>query len=69
VKDEGTGILPENLEKIFTAVHSTKGANRGYGLWRSRNIIEEKLGGKIKVESKIGVGSKFIISLPKSKRV
>jgi signal transduction histidine kinase len=67
VEDEGAGIPPENIQKLFTAFYSTKGNGRGYGLWRSKNLVEQ-IGGIINVESAIGVGSKFTIMLPATTR-
>lgn len=66
VADTGQGIPKENMEKIFEPFFSTKapGEGTGLGLFVSRGIIE-KLGGTIGVESKLGQGSRFIISLPK----
>jgi two-component system, NtrC family, sensor kinase len=65
IQDSGCGIPRENLAKIFEPFFSTKGAGQGtgMGLYVSRGIIE-KLGGTLTVESRVGKGSKFIISLP-----
>ncbi len=63
VEDDGHGISSADKEKIFRAFYSTKDSGRGYGLWRSKNIIES-LGGRIEVESKPGIGSQFMIMLP-----
>lgn len=64
VQDNGKGIEPTELNKIFELFHSTKG-NRGTGLGLavSRKIINEH-GGEISVESRLGSGSKFTIALP-----
>ena len=66
VADTGQGIPKENMEKIFEPFFSTKapGEGTGLGLFVSRGIIE-KLGGTIRVESKLGQGARFIIRLPK----
>ena len=68
VADTGQGIPKENMEKIFEPFFSTKvpGEGTGLGLFVSRGIIE-KLGGTIRVESKLGQGSRFIIRLPKGR--
>lgn len=63
VEDQGQGIAAENLEKVFTPYYSTKGEGRGYGLWRSKAVVE-KMGGKIDVESEVNVGTKFTILIP-----
>jgi two-component system NtrC family sensor kinase len=66
VADPGQGIPKENMEKIFEPFFSTKAPREGtgLGLFVSRGIVE-KLGGTIRVESKLGQGSRFIIRLPK----
>lgn len=73
IKDEGHGIPPAELDKLFkpfsvTSVRSTAGEkSTGLGLTISRRIIEGH-GGDIWVESKIGRGSIFYFSLPLSLR-
>jgi two-component system NtrC family sensor kinase len=65
VKDNGNGI-PENIvDKIFQPFFTTKptGEGTGLGLSLSYDIIKAH-GGEIKVESREGEGSKFIIHLP-----
>ncbi|MDC0835331.1 GAF domain-containing protein [Geitlerinema sp. CS-897] len=64
VSDTGIGI-PKNLqEEIFTPFFTTKKNGSGYGLWRAKSIFE-KMGGQISFESDPGVGTSFIITLPK----
>jgi signal transduction histidine kinase len=64
VMDHGGGIPPEKLNDIFKPFVSTKGERgTGLGLPVSRKILREH-GGDISVESKPGVGSKFILRLP-----
>ncbi len=63
IADTGVGITQEDLARIFTTFFSTKGEGRGYGLWRTKSVIEN-LGGRIDAESKEGVGSVFTILLP-----
>lgn len=46
IGDTGTGIPDEHRGKIFSISYTTKGAGRGYGLWRTRHVIED-LGGFI----------------------
>ncbi len=64
-KDSGKGIAPESLEKIFDAFYTTKpvGEGTGLGLYISYAIIREH-GGDLKVESQLGEGTEFIITLP-----
>ncbi len=58
------GIPKENLNKIFTVGYTTKGVGvgTGLGLAISQKIID-KHGGKIKVNSEVGVGTEFIITI------
>jgi signal transduction histidine kinase len=65
VRDNGNGILQKNSDKIFQPFFTTKptGQGTGLGLSLSYNIIKAH-GGEIKVESKEGEGSEFIITLP-----
>ena len=65
VKDNGNGIPKESLEKIFQPFFTTKptGQGTGLGLSLSYDIIKAH-GGDIKVETKPGEGSSFIIQLP-----
>lgn len=67
VKDSGTGILPENLEKIWQPFFSTKkenGRGLGIGLSSTKETIEKDFVGKISVNSILGEGSEFSIRLP-----
>jgi len=66
IQDKGKGIPRENLDKIFEPFFTTKppGKGTGLGLSISRSIIE-KLGGRIDVQSELGVGSTFRVILPK----
>ena len=66
VKDNGPGIPKENLERIFEPFFSTKppGKGTGLGLSVSRGLVE-KLGGRIEVESQLGNGAAFRVSLPR----
>ncbi len=65
VKDNGSGIPPKVLDKIFQPFFTTKptGQGTGLGLSLSYDIVKAH-GGEIKVETKEGEGSEFIILLP-----
>jgi signal transduction histidine kinase len=66
VKDTGTGIAPQYKNKIFDRYFRAPGAKKegtGLGLAISKAFIEAQ-GGSIAVESAIGVGSTFIVSMP-----
>jgi signal transduction histidine kinase len=65
VADNGKGIPPEVLPKIFDPFFSTKeiGKGTGLGLSISYKIVEQH-GGRISVESQPGTGTKFTVWLP-----
>ena len=65
VKDNGTGIPQKALDKIFQPFFTTKptGQGTGLGLSLSYDIVKAH-GGELKVETKEGEGSEFIIELP-----
>jgi signal transduction histidine kinase len=65
VTDSGCGMTPEVRERIFDAFFTTKPAGEGTGLGLDivRKIIE-KHGGRILVDSEVGMGSTFTVSLP-----
>ncbi|AUS99957.1 serine/threonine protein kinase [Nostoc sp. CENA543] len=66
ITDNGKGMTPEVKNKIFDHLFTTKsvGKGTGLGLAIARQIVEEKHGGKITVNSVLGEGTEFIISLP-----
>ena len=66
-KDNGCGIPPENLEKIYEPLFTTKPKGIGLGLAISRRLVEQN-GGKIDVISQVGQGTTFTIKLPLEKR-
>jgi two-component system sensor histidine kinase YcbA len=69
VEDTGVGIDQQNMPHIFRAGYTTKfdpltgQASTGLGLVQVRYLVEN-MGGAISVESKIGVGSSFSVTLP-----
>jgi two-component system, NtrC family, sensor kinase len=63
VSDNGPGIPPENLQRIFQPFVSTKGKGMGLGLAICKEIVESH-GGKIEVDSAPGVGTTFTVSIP-----
>ena len=65
VSDTGTGIPENTLQRIFDPYFTTKPQGNGLGLATCYSIIK-KHGGKIRVESTVGEGTKFIISLQAS---
>lgn len=70
VRDNGSGMNQEQLQRIFEPYYSTKSGpdesgkgGTGLGLHSCRKIIEEH-NGRIRVASKVGVGTEFTIKLP-----
>ncbi|MBJ6799050.1 ATP-binding protein [Geomonas propionica] len=65
VSDNGIGIAPENVSKIFTPFYTSKEASKGTGLGLSVSLgIAESHHGNIEVESTLGQGSCFSLVLP-----
>ncbi|MCK6560213.1 HAMP domain-containing protein [candidate division KSB1 bacterium] len=67
VQDDGEGIPPDHLTKIFDPFFTTKGEGKGVGLGLSvvYGIIDAH-GGDIEVKSRVGEGTRFIVTLPVS---
>ncbi len=63
VEDSGCGIAPEEIGSIFDPFYTRKPRGVGLGLALCYRIVEEH-GGKIDVESRAGVGTRFSVSLP-----
>jgi signal transduction histidine kinase len=63
VKDNGTGITPQNLTKVFDPFFTTRQKGTGLGLSIVRKVIHDH-GGRISVESHPGIGTTFRITLP-----
>ncbi len=65
VADNGVGIPPEHMEKIFLPFFTTRPVGQGTGLGLSTCLgIVERLGGKITVTSEVNVGTVFTVRLP-----
>jgi signal transduction histidine kinase len=67
VADEGCGIAPENLQRVFEELFTTKppGKGTGLGLPISRDIVGECFGGRMTVASTPGKGSCFTVVVPR----
>lgn len=63
ITDDGPGIPPEKVEKVFEAYFSTKPQGTGLGLAIARHNAEI-YAGKVRVESGLGRGARFILELP-----
>jgi len=64
VTDNGIGVAPENLIRIFSHGFTTKAEGHGFGLHSSANAASE-MGGSLNVISKgIGHGATFVLALP-----
>ncbi|MEZ8823817.1 cache domain-containing protein [Vibrio amylolyticus] len=64
VRDQGCGINPEQLKRVFDPFYTTKRDGTGLGLSVSQSILSQS-GGEIRVESTPGEGSCFSVYLPK----
>jgi PAS domain S-box-containing protein len=67
VQDDGAGIPPENLQKIFDAFFTTKKHGTGLGLATVLEVVR-KHGGQIGVDSTVGTGTTFTIFLPQAEQ-
>jgi two-component system NtrC family sensor kinase len=64
IVDNGPGIPPENLDRIFDPFFTSRGkAGLGLGLTISRELVS-LLNGKLEIESKQGVGTQCLVSVP-----
>ena len=63
VQDAGTGLKPEEVDRLFEAFYTTKPEGMGMGLAISRSIIEAH-GGRLWAEANEGPGATFLLSLP-----
>jgi signal transduction histidine kinase len=67
IEDDGMGIPEDHVKHIFDPFFSTKkGSGTGLGLSITYGIVQ-KLGGDIKVRSRIGVGTRFTVTIPRGK--
>ncbi|MGF1461468.1 MAG: ATP-binding protein [Leptolyngbyaceae cyanobacterium] len=66
IRDNGVGMTAEVQEKVFHNLFTTKAVGRGtgMGLAIAQQIVVEKHGGKISVESTLGEGTEFILQIP-----
>ncbi len=65
VSDNGTGISSEDIDKIFEPFYSSKNEHWGSGLGLSMTYgLVKEINGDIMVKSRVGKGTRFIVSLP-----
>jgi signal transduction histidine kinase len=64
VRDNGPGIEPERLERIWSPFHTSKAAGTGLGLAITRKLVEAHQG-TIEVDSRPGEGTEFVVRFPK----
>ncbi|MBM4015510.1 MAG: hypothetical protein FJ293_11185 [Planctomycetes bacterium] len=63
VSDDGPGIAPEHIERIFDPLYTTRSTGTGLGLAIVRDVVEAH-GGRISVSSTPGAGAVFTVLLP-----
>jgi signal transduction histidine kinase len=66
VRDQGCGIDPANVAKIFQPFFTTKSADAGsgIGLAHTKDIVEKEMHGSIAVQSEVGRGTTFTVEFP-----
>ncbi len=64
VRDTGSGITPEQMDKLFQPLFTTKARGIGLGLVVVKNLTQAN-GGRVEVQSEAGKGSVFTVTLPK----
>jgi two-component system, NtrC family, sensor kinase len=64
VEDTGVGIAPEVLPRLFDTFFSTKEGGSGLGLALTQQIVKDH-GGDLSVESTVGKGTTFTVSIPR----
>ncbi len=63
VADDGPGIAPEAMGRLFQLFYTSKPDGTGLGLWLCRRIVQEH-GGSIAAQSQPGGGARFVVVLP-----
>jgi two-component system sensor histidine kinase PilS (NtrC family) len=63
VEDDGPGIEPDRIGRIFDPFYTTKQKGTGLGLATCHSVVAEH-GGRIDVESEVGKGTKVVVRLP-----
>ena len=63
IQDNGAGMKPETLKRLFEPFHTTKIKGTGLGLAVTHKILEAHAG-LVEVKSEVGIGTEFIIKFP-----
>lgn len=63
VTDTGSGLTPDDCERVFTPYYTSKQHGTGLGLAIVQSVVSDH-GGRIHVESQLGRGATFVIELP-----
>jgi len=63
IRDNGCGIAEDKLQKIFNPFYTTKSSGTGLGMGIAKKVVDSHRG-KIDVQSKVGAGTEFSISIP-----
>jgi PAS domain S-box-containing protein len=63
IEDTGSGIAPEQQVRIFEPLHTTKPGGTGLGLYLVQEVVAVH-GGQVTVQSAVGHGSTFTVTLP-----
>jgi two-component system nitrogen regulation sensor histidine kinase NtrY len=64
IADSGSGLTPEECERIFTPYYTSKQHGTGLGLAIVQSVVSDH-GGRVRVQSELGRGTTFVIELPK----
>jgi signal transduction histidine kinase len=65
IADTGEGLIPEECERLFTPYYTTKQHGTGLGLAIVQSVVADH-NGAIAVESRVGGGATFVITLPRA---
>jgi two-component system, NtrC family, nitrogen regulation sensor histidine kinase NtrY len=66
ISDTGTGLTPEECERLFTPYYTSKAHGTGLGLAIVQSVVSDH-GGRISVRSQPGQGATFLIELPRNR--
>ncbi len=63
VRDQGTGIAPDALDKLFNPFFTTKPTGSGLGLSMARDVMT-RIGGEISARNRPEGGAEFVLRFP-----